>query len=348
MENRTNKRMQWVIRLGCILGLMTALCGCSSTEVVKIAKYAAKEALKTTAPQKDRSEGESSSAKDADGKGSDSATQSLDNLKDHAAYNGEPYVELNDNVPNFTTREKNNTKAFENYHRLDALGRCGTAYANICKELMPTEKRGAIGMVKPSGWNTVKYDVVDGKYLYNRCHLIGFQLAGENANKKNLITGTRYLNVDGMLPFEDEVADYVKNTDHHVLYRVTPVFKGDNLVAEGVEMEAYSVEDKGKGICFHVFVYNVQPGVEINYADGKSKLAEGQQTAKNAGNKPEVCPTADDYAVQSYVLNNGSKKFHKPDCSGAEKISAKNKENFKGRRAELISKGYSPCGICKP
>lgn len=274
MENRTNKRMQWVIRLGCILGLMTALCGCSSTEVVKVAKYAAKEALKTTAPQKDRSEGESSSAKDADGKGSDSATQSLDNLKDHAAYNGEPYVELNDNVPNFTTREKNNAKAFENYHRLDALGRCGTAYANICKELMPTEKRGAIGMVKPSGWNTVKYDVVDGKYLYNRCHLIGFQLAGENANKKNLITGTRYLNVDGMLPFEDEVADYVKDTDQHVLYRVTPVFKGDNLVAEGVEMEAYSVEDKGKGICFHVFVYNVQPGVTIDYATGKSRLSK--------------------------------------------------------------------------
>ena len=274
MENRTNKRMQWVIRFGCILGLMTALCGCSSTEVVKVAKYAAKEALKTTAPQQDRSEGESSSAKDADGKDSDSATQSLDNLKDHAAYNGEPYVELNDNVPNFTTREKNNTKAFENYHRLDALGRCGTAYANICKELMPTEKRGAIGMVKPSGWNTVKYDVVDGKYLYNRCHLIGFQLAGENANKKNLITGTRYLNVDGMLPFEDEVADYVKDTDHHVLYRVTPVFKGDNLVVEGVEMEAYSVEDKGKGICFHVFVYNVQPGVTIDYATGESRLSK--------------------------------------------------------------------------
>lgn len=274
MENRTNKRMQWVIRFGCILGLMTALCGCSSTEVVKVAKYVAKEVLKTTAPQQDRSEGESSSAKDADGKDSDSATQSLDNLKDHAAYNGEPYVELNDNVPNFTTREKNNTKAFENYHRLDALGRCGTAYANICKELMPTEKRGAIGMVKPSGWNTVKYDVVDGKYLYNRCHLIGFQLAGENANKKNLITGTRYLNVDGMLPFEDEVADYVKDTDHHVLYRVTPVFKGDNLVAEGVEMEAYSVEDKGKGICFHVFVYNVQPGVTIDYATGESRLSK--------------------------------------------------------------------------
>lgn len=144
------------------------------------------------------------------------------------------------------------------------------------------------------------------------------------------------------------VADYIKETGNHVLYRVTPVFNGNNLVASGVQMEAMSVEDKGAGISFNVFCYNVQPGVEINYADGKSKLAEGQQTAKTAGNKPKVCPTADDYAVQSYVLNNGSKKFHKPDCSGAEKISAKNKEKFKGRRAELISKGYSPCGICKP
>lgn len=283
MENRTNKRMQWVIRLGCILGLMTALCGCSSTEVVKIAKYAAKEALKTTAPQKDRSEGESSSAKDADGKGSDSATQSLDNLKDHAAYNGEPYVELNDNVPNFTTREKNNTKAFENYHRLDALGRCGTAYANICKELMPTEKRGAIGMVKPSGWNTVKYDVVDGKYLYNRCHLIGFQLSGENANERNLITGTRYMNVEGMLPFENMVADYIKETSNHVLYRVTPIFKDDELVARGVQMEAWSLEDEGESISFNVYVYNVQPGIEINYADGTSHEASSSSSQEEQG-----------------------------------------------------------------
>lgn len=274
MKHRTNKRMQWLIRLGCILGLMTALCGCSSSEVAKVAKYAAKEALKTTAPQQDRSEETTASKENTDAKGSDSAPQSSDNLKNHAAYTGEPYVELNGNIPNFTSREKNNTKAFENYHRLDALGRCGVAYANICKELMPMEKRGAIGMVKPSGWHTVKYDVVDGKYLYNRCHLIGFQLAGENANKKNLITGTRYLNVDGMLPFEDEVADYVKDTDHHVLYRVTPVFEGDNLVAEGVEMEAYSVEDKGKGVCFHVFVYNVQPGVTIDYAIGESRLSK--------------------------------------------------------------------------
>lgn len=194
-------------------------------------------------------------------------------LEQIGAYSGEPYVVLHDNVPNFTTEDLV-TESYETYSSLDALGRCGTAMANIGQDLMPTEPRGSIGQVKPSGWQTVKYDIVDGKYLYNRCHLIGFQLAGENANKKNLITGTRYLNVDGMLPFEDEVADYVKDTDHHVLYRVTPVFKGDNLVAEGVEMEAYSVEDKGKGICFHVFVYNVQPGVTIDYATGESRLSK--------------------------------------------------------------------------
>ena len=262
-------------------------------------------------------------------------------------FSGEPYVVLNGNEPDFTDEEKT-TESYEHYSDLDSLGRCGVAEANIGQDLMPTEKRGAIGQVKPTGWHTVKYDQVEGKYLYNRCHLIGYQLTGENANERNLITGTRYMNVDGMLPFENMVADYIKETGNHFLYRVTPVFSGNNLVASGVQMEAMSVEDKGAGISFNVFCYNVQPGVEINYADGKSKLAEGQQTAKTAGNKSKVCPTADDYAVQSYVLNNGSKKFHKPDCSGAEKISAKNRENFKGRRAELISKGYSPCGICKP
>ena len=246
------------------------------------------------------------------------------------AYSGKPFIAINGNKPNFTEADLTE-KSFEKYSPLDSLKRCGS-----------------IGQVKPSGWQTAKYDFVDGKYLYNRCHLIGYQLTAENANERNLITGTRYMNVDGMLPFENMVADYIKETGNHVLYRVTPVFNGNNLVASGVQMEAMSVEDKGAGISFNVFCYNVQPGVEINYVDGKSKLAEGQQTAKTAGNKPKVCPTVDDYAVQSNVLNNGSKKFHKPDCSGAEKISAKNKENFKGRRAELISKGYSPCGICKP
>lgn len=184
-------------------------------------------------------------------------------------YSGNPYVELNGNVPYFTDEELSTT-AFELYGELDSLGRCGACYANICKEIMPTEERGSIGMVKPTGWHTVKYDCITDRYLYNRCHLIGYQLAGENANEKNLITGTRYLNVDGMLPFENEVADYVDETDNHVLYRVTPVFSDDNLVASGVIIEAKSVEDKGAGVQFNVYCYNVQPGISIDYIDGQS------------------------------------------------------------------------------
>ena len=185
-------------------------------------------------------------------------------LEDIPEYSDKPYIVLNNNIPNFT-KDDYTTKAFETYSELDKLGRCGTAYANICMEIMPSndETRGAIGSVKPSGWKTVRYNgIVDGNYLYNRCHLIGWQLAGENSNKKNLITGTRYMNVEGMLPFENLVDDYFEkkeNENNHVLYRVTPIFEGNNLVANGVQMEAYSVEDKGKGICFNVYVYNVQP-----------------------------------------------------------------------------------------
>ena len=187
------------------------------------------------------------------------------------AYDGKAYVAVNNNEPFFTDSDMTTT-AFENYSDLDSLGRCGVAYANICKEIMPTEKRGKIGMIKPSGWHTVKYDVIKDRYLYNRCHLIGYQLAGENANPKNLITGTRYLNVEGMLPFENLVADYVNNTGNHVLYRVTPMFSGSNLVANGVLIEAKSVEDNGGGILFNVYCYNVQPGVGINYENGDSWL----------------------------------------------------------------------------
>ena len=195
-------------------------------------------------------------------------------LSNLPAYSGEAYVELNNNVPDFGKSDMT-TKAFEKYSELDDLGRCGAAYVNVCRETMPTEERGNIGMIKPSGWQTVKYDNVDGKYLYNRCHLIGYQLTAENANEKNLITGTRYLNIEGMLPFENMVADYIDETDNHVLYRVTPIFKGDNLLASGVQMEAYSVEDKGKGVSFNVYCYNFQPGIEINYSDGTSRLADG-------------------------------------------------------------------------
>ena len=190
-------------------------------------------------------------------------------LSDIPEYSGEPYVVLQDNWPDFDAGDMS-TEALETYSELDELGRCGVAYANICLEIMPTEPRGEIGQVKPTGWHTVKYDCVDGKYLYNRCHLIGYQLAGENANRQNLITGTRYLNVTGMLPFENMVDDYVEETENHVLYRVTPIFDGDNLVASGVQMEAFSVEDEGEGVCFNVFVYNVQPGVCIDYATGVS------------------------------------------------------------------------------
>lgn len=191
-------------------------------------------------------------------------------LEDVPSYSGKDYVYLNNNVPNFDL-EDINSKSFQFYSNLDFLGRCGYAYANIGKDLMPTEKRGSIGMVKPSGWHTVKYDNIDGKYLYNRCHLIGHQLTGQNANVKNLITCTRYMNSVSMLEFENKVASYIKKTNNHVLYRVTPIYDGDNLLASGVVMEAYSIEDSGKGIKFNVYLYNVQDGIEIDYKTGDSK-----------------------------------------------------------------------------
>lgn len=205
------------------------------------------------------------------------------------AYSGSPYIAINDNEPTFTNEEKS-TNSFETYSPLDELGRCGVAYANVGMDLMPTEKRGNISSVKPTGWHSVKYDHVDGKNLYNRCHLIGYQLTAENANDRNLITGTRYLNVEGMLPFENMIADYIKETGNHVLYRVEPIFEGDNLVASGVRMEAYSVEDEGEGISFNVFAYNVQPGVVINYATGESKLGNPEENTKDisvVGNKQD-------------------------------------------------------------
>lgn len=200
----------------------------------------------------------------------DSVIYSYD-IDDIPEYNGEPYVILNNNIPNFEESDYS-TNSFENYSDLDKLGRCGVAFANIGLDLMPTEERGYIGNIKPSGWHTVKYDIVDGKYLYNRCHLIGYQLTSENANEKNLITCTRYMNTVGMLGFENEVAEYIKKTGNHVLYRVTPMYEGSNLLASGVNIEALSVEDKGKGIQFNVYVYNVQDGILIDYSDGSSSL----------------------------------------------------------------------------
>lgn len=254
-------------------------------------------------------------------------------MEEIPAYAGEPYVVIHDNVPGFT-QEDLVTDSYESYSELDALNRCGVVMACIGQDLMPTQERGSIGQVKPTGWQTVKYDCVDGKYLYNRCHLIGFQLTGENANECNLITGTRYLNVEGMLPFENMVADYVTETGNHVLYRVTPIFEGDNLVASGVQMEAQSVEDDGEGIAFNVYCYNVQPGVEIDYATGDSWLAEQTEATTGGG--------------QTYVLNTSSQKFHLPECSSVESIQEQNKQTVTCDRQDLIGQGYEPCGRCDP
>lgn len=256
-------------------------------------------------------------------------------------YTDKPYVVINNNEPYFTPEELTN-KSYENYSDLDYFGRCGIAVASIGKDLMPTEDRETIGTVKPSGWQTVKYSGIDGNYLYNRCHLIGFQLTGENANKQNLITGTRYLNVDGMLPFENMVADYIKETNNHVLYRISPIFENDNLVASGVLMEAKSVEDNGDGVMFNVYCYNVQPGVTINYLTGESEGPEFIGTTISNEN------TSNTTLSSKYILNTSSKKFHDSNCGNAQDIKEKNKEESNLSREELVSKGYSPCGVCKP
>jgi DNA-entry nuclease len=250
-------------------------------------------------------------------------------------FSDEPYVIINNNIPDFTTDDYT-TSSFETYSELDSLGRCTVAYACIGQDLMPTEERGSIGSVKPTGWQTVKYDNVDGKYLYNRCHLIGYQLTAENANVCNLITGTRYLNIEGMLPFENEVADYIKSTNNHVLYRVTPLFKDDELVARGVQMEGYSIEDNGKSICFNVYCYNAQPDIEIDYSDGSSKAINSSDNFDDGSDSA------------TYIVNISSKKFHTQSCSAVEKIKDDNKKTYTGSRQSLINNDYEPCKQCNP
>lgn len=266
-------------------------------------------------------------------------------------YSGKPYVAVNGNVPYFTQSDYT-TEKFETFSELDSLGRCGVAYANVCIGIMPKEDRGSIGSVKPTGWHTIKYENVEGKYLYNRCHLIGFQLSGENANERNLITGTRYMNVDGMLPFENMVDDYVEETNNHVLYRVTPIFEGNNLLASGVLMEAWSVEDNGDGICFNVYCYNVQPRIEINYATGESKATDGAAPyGSSAVVKPQKQETQPDTVVSvetSYIGNKNTKKFHYPDCRSVKQISEKNKDYMNCTRDDAIARGYISCKVCNP
>ena len=265
-----------------------------------------------------------------------------DSVQDIPAFSGEPYVVIGDNEPEFFAEDLTE-ESFEYYSPLDSLGRCGYAMACVGQDIMPTEDRESISKVKPSGWVQNQYDFVDGKSLYNRCHLIGFQLTGENANELNLITGTRYCNVEGMLPFENMIADYVKETGNHVLYRVTPVYDGNNLVARGVQMEALSVEDGGAGVCFHVYVYNNQPGVTIDYATGDNWLDGESQQAKQP--EKEEAPAED---VSVYLLNTSSKKFHDESCTQGQNIKEENADTFRGSREDLINQGYEPAGCCKP
>lgn len=331
----------WAAALAGTAALLLSACGSGALEEGTVYQAQAAERKDLQAQEFD-----SASA----GSGEAAAGEGF-SLADIPAYSGEPYVAVHGNVPYFESTDLT-AAAFESYSELDSLGRCGIAYASIGRELMPTEKRGEIGQVKPSGWHSVKYEGVDGNYLYNRCHLIGYQLTAENANERNLITGTRYMNTIGMLPFENLTADYIKETDNHVLYRVTPVFEGNNLVASGVLMEAESVEDQGEGVLFCVYVYNVQPGITIDYATGDSErtgdTAAGTAGTDSSGKSSGAAGTSKDETESTYVLNTSSKKFHKPSCSGALKMSESNKKAWTGKRSELIDRGYSPCGLCNP
>ena len=276
-------------------------------------------------------------------------------IKSIPEYSGTPYVVINNGKPSFSEKDK---ERVEEYSELDKYGRCGTAFANVSKELMPTKPRESIREVRPSGWHTVKYEkIIEDRYLYNRCHLIAYKLAGENANEKNLITGTRYFNVEGMLPFEDEVADYVNATGNHVLYRVRPIFKGSDLVARGVQMEAESVEDNGKGVSFNVYCYNVQPGIRINYKDGssqpeskvvanKNKQSKKKNDRKFKKSKKVVVDNGVKVGVH-YIANTNTKKFHLSTCRSVKLMKAKNMYKSDNRK-ELIDSGYVPCKICRP
>lgn len=358
-----------------LLAIATIFTGCASTDLS--GTEGARHAAGAEVAGEDSS-GALGSKDNADGPQEDLVNNnSYVSLDAIPAYDGKAYVAVNNNEPFFTDSDMTTT-AFENYSDLDSLGRCGVAYANICKDIMPTEERGKIGMIKPSGWHTVKYDVIKDRYLYNRCHLIGYQLAGENANPKNLITGTRYLNVEGMLPFENLVADYVNNTGNHVLYRVTPMFSGSNLVANGVLIEAKSVEDNGGGILFNVYCYNVQPGVGINYENGDSWLDgttpqkqsaqtdtpknEGSQSsdgsgAGESGSSSSTTESASSGSDSSAAENSAAdssnsetmvhitatgKKYHRAGCRTLKK------SDTEVTLDEAKSMGLSPCGICNP
>lgn len=378
----TRGKRKSVLWLLCLCLLLPAAGGCleaetSDAEYVPVSEETGEESSENSALasyEEEEFDGEDSQSESGGEEESYTGTvlsddaEVCDSIEDVPDYSGTPYVVINANQPAFTQEELSNEESYESYSELDELGRCGSAIACIGQDLMPDEERGSIGEIRPSGWHTVKYDCVDGLYLYNRCHLIAYMLSGENANEENLITGTRYLNTEGMLPFEELVAAYVEETGYHVLYRVTPIFEGENLVASGVQMEAESIEDGGEGICFNVYVYNVQPYVEIDYATGDSCETEeaypgADEDASEEGSESETDTaqtaadssgeaqedTADDTESElTYILNTNTMKFHYPECSSVNQMSESNKEEYTGNREDLIEAGYSPCGRCNP
>lgn len=328
-----------------LLALMITLSGCASvsntdttTDIINVNEQT--ESIGETTEENVQSEIEPEQQK------TEVSNVSLD-LSSIPAYSGKAYVVVNNNNPYFEKSDLT-TKSFEQYAPLDSLGRCGVAYANIGRDIMPTEERGSIGMVKPSGWHSIRYENVEGKYLYNRCHLIGFQLSAENANTSNLITGTRYLNIQGMLPFENMVADYVKGTNNHVLYRVTPIFEGNNLLASGVLMEGYSIEDNGDGICYNVYCYNVQPGIKINYSTGDSEAEDGSAPYGSSAAVTKPSQSSSNSSSASYVGNKNTKKFHYPTCSSVGQMKESNKKYLNCTRDQAIQQGFDPCGRCCP
>lgn len=348
-KNMLKKFSQFCFVLFTVLSLLT---GCSEYEDGKqdeVSEQATQQEQQNSEHQEEvKVETQQISQQEATAYTRQDVTLTADDIP---AYNGDLYIPINNNIPYFS-KEEFTTSTFEYYSDLDTLGRCGTAYANVSKDTMPTSKRESISKVKPSGWNNKKYDNVDGGWLYNRSHLIGFQLAGENANEENLITGTRYFNAEGMLPFENMVADYIKETNHHVLYRVTPIYHDDDLVAQGVLIEAKSVEDDQLEFC--VFVYNVQPGIEIDYATGESRQVQNEVVVQNEDIYNENHEDVHDHTVQestiatTYVLNTNTKKFHYSDCASVNRMSEKNKAIYEGNREDVINQGYDPCKKCNP
>lgn len=357
-ESQRNRIGKVFLTLLLAAAMTFTMAGCGSassgSQSSKPAKSQTQTETKKTASEKVK-DAVSSSTANASASKSRSSSGAL-NLSSVPAYKNSPYVKINGNRPGFSSSQLTG-RSYEKYGSMDSLGRCTSCIANIGRDLMPTEKRGSIGMIKPTGWHTIRYSFVDGKYLYNRCHLIGYQLTGENANERNLITGTRYMNVEGMEPFETEVAQYIKSTGHHVLYRVTPIFKGKELVARGVHMEAESVEDHGRGIRFNVYCYNVQPGVKINYATGDSRATNGE-SGTHGGSTPSYGnsgtsgsssgSSSQSSARQTYVVNVNTRVFHRPGCSAANCTLPKNKRSMRVKRSFLIQHGYRPCKICNP